>query len=557
MAAPWCKQCCVDEVFAKANVRSVNGAQPALDQVANELCSMLGLVASQFVTYSPENSLGSGLERPGPVKLNSVVNRVSQASISSSLAGLSRSQHSGGFSIDPRGSGLPTPTASTMEELLQLKREIEETSAAKRETLLRYEDELDMITDDLALRQKKRAIKELRGVIADLKTELEGVKTRIHTSGISGDLTGKIKEVQHLVDNLADRQDSTDKSVKILQDQVIELRAAREKDLHRIKELETQRALVEQRFRCVEDKQASSSEDTKAIRRNLDVLDNRIRVQSLILHGLDIDDPRKAVNDIFPPQLLEHIISMKPRGKKSNLNNRVPLAVVFASVDYCEQALDIIKSPKFRADHPFISASHDSSELARVGGTRMRAAEEALLNAYPDIKVKTKVVHLHGEKFLDSDFAADILVIGGKPFNIEEAVRANTAFEVNYSVSTKFEGRTYNAMKKRRGGRTGGNHPTAKRIAIEEQYDHGNVRGGRGGYGRSNFLRGAAPSRGATRGGLTNKPPPGSGTTTGGVDFFVGGHRNYGNKVRENVMSRNEHRARDSEPVRTHLLLNK
>ena len=127
------------------------------------------------------------------------------------------------------------------------------------------------------------------------------MKTRIHTSGISGELTGKIREVQHQVDNLAERQDSSDKSVKILEDQVKELRTAREKDVLRIKELEAQRALVEQRFRGVENKHASTSEDVKVIRRNLDVLDNRIRVQSIILHGLDIDDPRKAVKMIFPP----------------------------------------------------------------------------------------------------------------------------------------------------------------------------------------------------------------------------------------------------------------
>ena len=46
-----------------------------------------------------------------------------------------------------------------MEELLQLKKEIEVTSVAKRETLLKYEDELDVITNDLALRQKKRALR--------------------------------------------------------------------------------------------------------------------------------------------------------------------------------------------------------------------------------------------------------------------------------------------------------------------------------------------------------------------------------------------------------------
>ena len=62
---------------------------------------------------------------------------------------------------------------------------------------------------------------------------------------------------------------------------------------------------------------------------------------------------------------------MKPRGKKSNLNNRVPLSVVFLSVDFCEQALDIVRSPEFRVALSFLSASHDivqnSLELEEQG----------------------------------------------------------------------------------------------------------------------------------------------------------------------------------------------
>jgi hypothetical protein len=264
--------------------------------------------------------------------------------------------------------------------------------------------------------------------------------------------------------------------------------------------------------------------------RTLDAVDNRQRVQNLRLHGIPSDRVTEELQRILPVELHEQIDIAYAAGP--NQGNHKPVLVRFKTVSACEKANQLVRSQQFRDDFPHIRPAHDSSELLRVGASRIRAAEEELKAAFEGVVFLRDGIRYKGTKYPASEFASSHVVIDGVPFNVNSAVRANPDYETADSVHSHVRGSKVHGVRLKRGrGRGRGRGGWAgwqgsDRNESREKDGRAASNNGRG--------RGRGSSNSNNQRNLVDTVPPTSGLNAGQVNVF-----SYGNVERERGGMRN------------------
>jgi hypothetical protein len=285
------------------------------------------------------------------------------------------------------------------------------------------------------------------------------------------------------------------------------------------------------------------------IRKVVDSVDNKQRIQNIMLHGIQSDDIDGSLTRIFPSELYDAIDIAYPmlqqqRNPKGGDNNRndnnegsgVTVCVRFKTVSACEKARELLRSDDFKDKHPLLRNTNDTSEMSRVGGSRIRAVEEKLKQQFDGIEVKKDYVRLGGQRLSAADFVSSHIIIADEPFNVDKTVRENDNFEINHKSKTHHDGRMVYGVRLKRGKGAGGARGQGRRPGPSRRDDNPS----RATVFEAN--RGGRAARGGKHGGvggnLVASVPPTYGPTSGGVFVMSHGNASHGGgAVRKLVMN--------------------
>jgi hypothetical protein len=275
----------------------------------------------------------------------------------------------------------------------------------------------------------------------DCKRKLE----RYQSSTQFGELANQISLVKGDVTEVKGRQDNLEK---------------RQTDLERqVQEEIANRQFLEDTVAQLTANQSVLHQDQTRMRWTVDMIDNRMRLQTIDFHGMDGRHPHASLSRFIPTDFMEAIDTVNEIGLPNDQGIRTSLLVRFVTVRDCLKLKEYMRSDEFREHHPDVSWNHDSSELQRVGKTRMHALSEALQQQFPGIELQATFVQFLAEtgvKHLATEFASSHIAIDGTLFNIDAAVRSNPDYVPNPAVKVTYGGRTFSGQKlcNRGAGRT-------------------------------------------------------------------------------------------------------
>jgi hypothetical protein len=374
----------------------------------------------------------------------------------------------------------------------------------------------------------ERRLKRLERVLLN-----ETIALSIATS--SSEYNTTVRKLESKVTVLSTRQDKVENRQDELEQRVEEDMKDKDREIQKLKSvvdllLEENKARKETEASL---KQAVESVqiEQRLTRKTVDVIDNRQRKQSLILHGLRPGTAKEDLASLLPTALGQAIERTHPVTKVA-ADGTVPVAVHFLTVSACEQARELLASDDFKKRNGGrVRCAQDESELTRVGGSRLRAITNHLIQKYgEEIEVKRDFVRFKGVKYLAAEFAAQSLKLGDSVVDIDEAVRNNPDAKENPAVRTFINGRDVVGIRlprKRRNQDEASPPHTTRNSRRQAHNDHG-----RGGAHR-----------------LTNNLPIMEGQTSGGVTVWNHGHASHGGgRARDNVM-RVSQNPRDGQPA--------
>jgi hypothetical protein len=374
--------------------------------------------------------------------------------------------------------------------------------------------------------------------IKHIERLLFDAKSALNTAAATGEFRREVSEIRGEVEAVKTRQHDLEKCVKERSEQSSnEMSEIRER-LAQVESENRERKLENEALKNMVTAQATAQHH---IQRTVDAVDNRQRVQNLRLHGISSDRVDEELLEIFPRTLHEMIDIAYATGREAG--NHKPVLVRFKTVKACEEAHALVRSQAFKDNFPRIKPAYDASELLRVGNSRIRAAEDELRRTFTDITFQRDCLRVNGVRYPASDFVASHVIINGQPFNVEAAVTANTAYEVNTSVGAYCRGGFVNGVRLKKGPRGRGgwiNEGTRHRNETDHGRDHRNAQGKQDGGAQRGSQRGGG--RGGGRGGhqhqrLADAIPPVNGTNGGNVVLFSHGSKERGgNGMRDLVM---------------------
>jgi hypothetical protein len=159
--------------------------------------------------------------------------------------------------------------------------------------------------------------------------------------------------------------------------------------------------------------------------------------------------------------MLDAIDTISVIGVPNDRGVRTSILVRFVTIRDCQRVEDFLRSDEFReSPHAGTSWHHDSSELLRVGRTRMIAVGDALAAAYPGIELRATFVRYPAEsgmKHLAQEFANSHIVIDNTPFHIDAAIAANPDYVPNPAARIILGGRTFSGCRLKNRGAGRGN----------------------------------------------------------------------------------------------------
>ena len=163
--------------------------------------------------------------------------------------------------------------------------------------------------------------------------------------------------------------------------------------------------------------------DVQEIRSTLDVVDNRTRMQNVIVHGFQGQDAHQAVELLSKaePQNTSTIDTAFFIGENA-WDNKRPLLLRFRTVGARDNFLKVSREVRFKSTCPGITAAPDESLLRRKGASRLAACAPALQNQFPGIHILSRAVQLGNQKIQCSSFAANSVRIGTGRFTIDSVV---------------------------------------------------------------------------------------------------------------------------------------
>ncbi len=447
------------------------------------------------------------------------------------------------------------------------------------EKLLEELEEQHLGTEDPAEKRRlKKAIREADRKRHDLRATLERFRLGVNLGEFQNQIVTVQSEVRQVASNqaaLSNRQAAVERVVeeeidarKTLEDKFVAL----QKEVGQMKKTDEE---IIGRVQHLEAGQQILCEDNSTMRRGLNALDSRQRIQSLVFYGIDPSRIDEEIAGYLPPALMAGVDVVR-RMESTNPEGFVAVSVRFTTVRFCELTAQFLQSPEFRKDFPDLSWSYNRTEMERVGRTRMMACWDALEQQFgSDIEIRPTFVRFFGQKYTAIDFAAARVRIGGTEFDIDAAVAANPEFEENPAAKVKYGGRTFNGCRRRgrgrggggtggrgRGGRanTGGqppltrartgdlapppthahepvvSRPGTQTAPPERERQPPSVNNGTAGFGGN-----AATSQRHPQHRLSNYLPPMSGTSSGGVTYFANSGK-YGSSKAPNRMGAHQER---------------
>jgi hypothetical protein len=174
------------------------------------------------------------------------------------------------------------------------------------------------------------------------------------------------------------------------------------------------------------------------LRRIVDRIDNKQRSQNLIVFGLTRGDALSAAETLLQDrkQLWRNLDDAFFLGKSTG---RCPLLLHFASTAACNDCVAYSHSSDFYQRFQGVTMVRDRSDLRRTGVSRLTAADSALRDAYPGIKIHQHrdFIEFEGRRVDAIDFAASAVTIGVSLFDVDKACEANGRYEVNQGVFTR------------------------------------------------------------------------------------------------------------------------
>jgi hypothetical protein len=213
--------------------------------------------------------------------------------------------------------------------------------------------------------------------------------------------------------------------------------------------------------------QSILQQEHSALRMTVDAIDNRVRLQSLVFHGIDTSNSYAWLAKFLPATCLDAIDTINEIGLPNEHGVRTSILVWFVTIRDCQRAKDFLRSDEFCGSvHAGTSWHNDSSELQRVGRTRMIAAGNALSQRFPGIELRATFVRYppgSGVKHMAQEFAASHISIDNILFNIEAAVQANPDYVPNPAAKVTHGGRTYNGQRLKNSGTERGNRSRRRR----------------------------------------------------------------------------------------------
>ncbi len=133
------------------------------------------------------------------------------------------------------------------------------------------------------------------------------------------------------------------------------------------------------------------------------------------MHGLRPATAKEDLAKLLPTEFGLAIERAHPVTKIAK-DGTVPISVHFLTVTACEKVRNIIASDEFKKKNGGrVRCAQDESELTRVGGSRLRAISEYLVEKFgEEIEVRRDFVKLGGVKYLAADFALQTIKLGAE-----------------------------------------------------------------------------------------------------------------------------------------------
>lgn len=235
----------------------------------------------------------------------------------------------------------------------------------------------------------------------------------------------------------------------------------------------------------------------------------------------------------LPPELskgLDQVLTIT----KPDKNGRVGYSVQFKTVSACEKTLAHLRDQDFKLQKPHVTSAQDKSELARVGGSRMRAIADQLKASFEGIHVGRDFVSCNNVKIPAADFAWCNVKIGNEVVDVDKMVADNPHTESNPALRAYVDGREVAGVciprkRQRKDDQDGSNQ-------VERAPPTQTVRAAAG--NGNHHQQCDRPQPPAQRAGLTSTRPALDGRSRGGVIFFNNGFASHGlNQHRNLVMS--------------------
>jgi hypothetical protein len=300
-------------------------------------------------------------------------------------------------------------------------------ATALLDTIKRGEDDLAQLEKQLAQNRNNPDLKsEIKAKIRVRERQLLNDRLALTVFESSGELRSDVVVLQNQVVQIVKRQDESEADSKQTKSEMAEFRI-------RLEKLEREKEALKR--------------ENKEIWKTMDAVDNTLRKQSLALHGVL---PDEDAADLFPEHIADRIDRVYSVGIPTPRNGSRTTIVHFTTVSGCDMALDFLNSSAFDTNRSRVSYARNTSNLARIGGTRLRLIGDKLAERFPGADVKHGALLYKKVRYQAVEFAMQTISIDGVAVDLDKLVASCDLGETNAGVAAYVDGRRVNGIRMKR-----------------------------------------------------------------------------------------------------------
>ena len=163
------------------------------------------------------------------------------------------------------------------------------------------------------------------------------------------------------------------------------------------------------------------------VQKYIDAVDNKLRMQNVVVHGLNSSDPEKAIESLLKnqPKLCSSNDTVHAIGQGSTSSR--PTLVRFQSLKEKNNFYKLSRTTVFKQQNPTVSVVDDETVLRHVGASRLAAAASELKRQFSAAQIRPRSAVIGNKKFDAASFVTDLLNVGSVPFNVKRAIENNKA----------------------------------------------------------------------------------------------------------------------------------